>query len=295
MNTIRHLLVHVDDERLAAQALALGVALAREHGAAMTALLAFERAKPGVFFSAEAASLAVRADEQRLQTLSDRVRALVAATAAQAGLDIALLQADDEPVDSLIRASRGADLVLVSQREAESVAGLDPAAASQLLLSAGCPLLFVPHIGWASPLRRLLVGWSDTRECARALRDALPLLQRAEHVELVHFVDDGDADLTLPQPVPDALRVSARFLEHHGVQPVLTVRHSHEPSLGERLRRPWTPDASVAEALLSHAADVAADGLVMGGYGHSRAWELVMGGVTQTLLESMTVPVFMAH
>jgi nucleotide-binding universal stress UspA family protein len=51
----------------------------------------------------------------------------------------------------------------------------------------------------------------------------------------------------------------------------------------------------VAEALLSHAADMHADLIVMGGYGHSRLWELVLGGVTRTMLETMTVPVLMSH
>ena len=59
---------------------------------------------------------------------------------------------------------------------------------------------------------------------------------------------------------------------------------THMTSLAERMRRPWTPDASVAEALLSQAADTQADLVVMGGYGHPRAWELVLGGVTRTLL-----------
>ncbi len=57
----------------------------------------------------------------------------------------------------------------------------------------------------------------------------------------------------------------------------------------------WTPDVSVAEALLSHAADFGADLVVSGGYGHSRAWELALGGVTRTLLKSMTVPVLLSH
>jgi nucleotide-binding universal stress UspA family protein len=61
------------------------------------------------------------------------------------------------------------------------------------------------------------------------------------------------------------------------------------------LRSAWTPDTTVAETLLSHAADMDADLLVSGGYGHSRAWELALGGVTRTLLKTMTVPVLMSH
>jgi nucleotide-binding universal stress UspA family protein len=93
----------------------------------------------------------------------------------------------------------------------------------------------------------------------------------------------------------EPLDAVAAHLQRHGVTANCTVRLTREPSLGERMRRPWTPDAPVAEALLSHAADSDADLIVMGGYGHPRAWELVLGGVTRTLLKSMTVPVLMSH
>ena len=67
------------------------------------------------------------------------------------------------------------------------------------------------------------------------------------------------------------------------------------PSRGERLLSTWTVDVPIAEALLSHAADTDADLLVMGGYGHPRAWELTLGGVTRTMLQTMTLPVLMSH
>ena len=87
----------------------------------------------------------------------------------------------------------------------------------------------------------------------------------------------------------------AQELGRHGVRAECTVHRSREPTVAERLLPRWTPDAPVAEALLSHAADTGADLIVMGGYGHPRAWELVLGGVTRTLLQSMTVPVLMSH
>ena len=85
------------------------------------------------------------------------------------------------------------------------------------------------------------------------------------------------------------------YLAGHGVRATSTLLSHAEPSLGERMRRGGVPDVAVAEALLSHAADSQADFIVMGGYGHSRLWELVLGGVTRTMLETMTVPVLMSH
>lgn len=135
-----------------------------------------------------------------------------------------------------------------------------------------------------------------TRGRARALRDALPLLARASHVELVSF---AHADRDDPSTHRTSLERVVEFLARHGVRAKATLLSHAEPSLGERMTRGTIPDVAVAvaEALLSHAADVQADFIVMGGYGHSRLWELVLGGVTRTMLETMTVPVpeLMSH
>jgi hypothetical protein len=139
--------------------------------------------------------------------------------------------------------------------------------------------------------RRVLLAWSGKRESARALRDALPLLQRAEQVEVVMHAAAAPGEEAEADPLAPVLAHLAR----HGVSARGRVVHAGEPSILERMQRPWTPDAPVAESLLSHAADSGADLIVMGGYGHSRAWELVLGGVTRTVLQTMTVPVLMSH
>ena len=92
-----------------------------------------------------------------------------------------------------------------------------------------------------------------------------------------------------------SLQQVAYYLERHGVQATTTVLSHVEPSIGERMRRGWVPDVAVAEALPSHAAYMHADFIVMEGYGHSRLWELVLGGVTRTMLDTMTVPLLMSH
>ncbi len=86
-----------------------------------------------------------------------------------------------------------------------------------------------------------------------------------------------------------------RHLKRHGIDAHGALLHGGDASIAERLRRGWIPDVPVAEALLSHAADLDADLLVMGAWGHARAWELVLGGVTRTMLQSMTLPVLMSH
>lgn len=300
MNTLRHLLVHVNDGVLSREALNLGAALARQHGAQMAALLAVEPIAPGAYLSPETASLAAQLMSEHMASHRLLAQDLVHSVGQAHAMAVDLQVVEGEPVDALIRGARVTDLLLVSQRDAGKPGGLDAGASARLLVGAGCPVIFVPHIGWsqggAGPdgpvAQSILVAWSDTRESARALRDALPLLQAARRVELVTFVQaDADEDA----PTPEALNAAQQHLQRHGVQATVTVRRSGEPTFGERMRRVWVPDASIAEALLSHAADTQADLIVMGGYGHPRAWELVLGGVTRTLLQTMTVPVFMSH
>ena len=86
-----------------------------------------------------------------------------------------------------------------------------------------------------------------------------------------------------------------RHLRAHGVSATCAVKPVREMSFSERMLNPTVVDASIAELLLSHAADMDADLIVMGGYGHTRTFELVLGGVTRTLLGSMTIPVLMSH
>lgn len=294
MSNIRQILALVNDSPRSDRVLALAARLARWHGAALTAVHAVEPLRSGAFISPEAASVAaawaVEAEAQRWQAAQARV----AAVAAAAGLDIPLQALQGEPVADLVRHAGTADLVLLSQRAARDDDGASRHFVERLLVGAGTPLLFVPHAD-TLPLQadgaprcgsRVLVAWSSARESARALRDALPLLAGAERVELVRYAPAGDT-ATL-----DSVRA---YLRLHGVEATATVRHAPAPSLGERLLLTWTVDVPIAEALLSHAADSDADLLVMGGYGHPRAWELTLGGVTRTMLQTMTLPVLMSH
>lgn len=296
MSNIRQILALVSDSPRADRVLALAARLARDHGAALAALHAVEPLRSGAFISAEAASVAaswvVETEAQRQAAAVARV----AAAAAASGVEIALHRVRGEPVADMLRHAGTADLVVLSQRHPEEADGTPRHVIERLLVGAGTPLLFVPHAD-TLPLqsdgaprcgRRVLVAWSPSRESARALRDALPLLAGAERVELIRFAPAGDA-------ATEPLEAVVAYLRLHGVGALPVVRHTPAPSLGERLLSTWTVDVPIAEALLSHAADTDADLLVMGGYGHPRAWELTLGGVTRTILQTMTLPVLMSH
>src|SRR5262249_8259054 len=121
----------------------------------------------------------------------------------------------------------------------------------------------------------VLVCWDGSRNAARAIADALPFLKRAKTVEIVMVTGGSGKTDELP---------GADLGEH-------LARHD----LTIEVKRLVAADIDVSNVILSYAADCAADFIVMGGYGHSRLREFVLGGATRGVLESMTVPVLMAH
>ena len=143
-----------------------------------------------------------------------------------------------------------------------------------VLFGSGRPVLIVPAHQGGSQLRTVLIAWDEGRPAARAVADALPLLALAERVEVV-TVGDLRGDRT---------RDSGHLVRH-------LARHGIEAHMTNLARK----QGSAASMLLSHAADLKADLIVMGGYGHSRLREIVLGGTTRRILQTMTVPVLMAH
>jgi nucleotide-binding universal stress UspA family protein len=178
------------------------------------------------------------------------------------------------PGELFSRMARRFDLSVVRQAEPgiSSSAHLIIEAA---LFETGRPTLVVPYIQKGGvKLDRVMVCWDGSRSAARAAGDAMPFLQRAKTVEVAIVTEHGKSDET---PGADI----AQHLVRHGV----TVE----------VKQIVAPDAKTADVLLSHAADTSADFLVLGGFGHSRLREFVLGGVTRSILATMTVPTLMSH
>jgi nucleotide-binding universal stress UspA family protein len=177
--------------------------------------------------------------------------------------------------DQIGRIGRRFDLIVVGQPSRKGSAP-DQVVDEGVLFDSGRPVIFVPYIQKTGmTLRRVMICWDGSRAAARAVADALPFLQKAKQVEVV-IVSEKPAKT---DEVPGA--DIGQHLARHG----LTVDIKHITS----------PDIDVPSTILSHAADSDADMLVMGGYGHSRLREFILGGTTRGLLESMTVPVLMSH
>jgi len=173
-----------------------------------------------------------------------------------------------------------ADLVVLGQPEpSRELSLLDDHFVEAVILHCGRPVLIVPYAGWFPSIgTRVLVAWNGSREAARAIRDALPILSRADSVDIIQYLQPDVADDPWRSPAQHAVS----WLAEHG------VRANLEEVMLEAGDDP-------GQLLLSRAADKNSDLIVMGAYGHARVRELVLGGVTRTLLQSMTVPVLMSH
>jgi len=194
------------------------------------------------------------------------------ARCADAGLTGEWISAEGDAIDRLADFSRYADLTVVDRRLGGVRGTVD--GVGRLLSRAGSPLLVAPPAP-ARPfvLRHALVAWSDRREAARALHDAVPLLRRAATVTVLTVHPPGLSD------APD-LQV-ADYLAWHGVQADLRINFA----------APFeAPGAILAQARIEQA-----DLLVMGGYGHSRVVEMVLGGATGHILEHADLPVFLSR
>ena len=174
--------------------------------------------------------------------------------------------------------ARHADLIAIGQTDPDHPVHFASHLVESVVLGAGRPVLVVPYAGRFEQVGRcVLVAWNATREAARAVNDALPILAKAEKV-IVFSVNPPDAFAGGP-PIPGA--DIALHLARHGVKAEASMTVSH--------------DIDIGNTILSRAADFGSDLIVMGGYGHSRQREFILGGATRTLLQHMTVPILLSH
>jgi nucleotide-binding universal stress UspA family protein len=187
---------------------------------------------------------------------------------------------EEESGVALCLQARYSDLVIIGQDDPdEALPGQRADMPEYVVMNSARPVLIVPYCGkFGSVGRRAVVAWDGGMEAARAVALALPFLKAAQQVEVVVFNPESEPHSHGTQPGADI----ALYLARHGIK----VEVSQQTADG---------DVDIGNALLSHLADVGADLLVMGGYGHSRFREILLGGVTRTILRSMTVPVLMAH
>jgi len=177
--------------------------------------------------------------------------------------------------DQIGRLARRFDLAVVGQPNRDQ--GMPEEVLDEgVLFDSGRPVLFVPYIQKGGlKLDHVMVCWDGSRAATRAIGDAMPVLEKAKQVDLV----------IVAAKEPKTNEISGADMGQH------LARHGIKVDV----KRITSPDIDTASTILSYAADASSNLIVMGGYGHSRLREFVLGGVTHGLLQSMTVPVLMSH
>jgi nucleotide-binding universal stress UspA family protein len=183
-------------------------------------------------------------------------------------------------IHAITRRAHAADLVVVGQSDPDNpLPEVARTMVADLLMTVGRPLLIIPYAGQFEAVgSNTLIGWTATREAARAVHDALLLLAPSAKVTVLSIQSS--------RPAPDVKVLPTVEIAEH------LARHGLDVSAA---RTVVSDGLSPADALLDYASDISADLLVVGGYGHSRTREMILGGVTRDLLRHMTLPVLMSH
>ncbi len=188
-----------------------------------------------------------------------------------------LVERSGETIEVAARRSRLSDLVIFVGGEGHSEVAVS-SALSAVLMKTGRPILIIPGTDYQKQIgRNVMIAWDGSTEAANAVRGALPFLEKASSIKILN-AQQNIAEEGVKTGFAEAL---GEYLDLFGLE------HT------EMVIDPETK--GVAQALLEQASQDDCDLLVMGGYGHSRIRELILGGVTQHILEHTTIPVVIAH
>ncbi|QDM15700.1 MULTISPECIES: universal stress protein [unclassified Tardiphaga] len=275
---LKRILVHIPSEQQARPVIDGAISFAVAQNASLNAIsIGYESTVVG--FAMEggtAVAAAYDIEHDRALARAAASSELFEAEARLAGVtshyqSIVAMSVDAGPI--LGAAARLHDLTIVQQPDFDRES-YDNSVVLDVLMESGGPVLFIPytHHG-ALPLARVGIAWDGGRLAARAVRDAMPLLRKADSIQILSINEPATATAS-------AVALSD-YLAQHGLE--------------ARVERSTADGSDIQPALLSLAADCSLDLLVMGGYGHSRLQERIFGGVTRAMFRAMTVPTLMTH
>ena len=277
----RTILVHLGAERHVKPALSMAMELAKRNNGHLVGLHVMPVAQLYGGFEAQIPADVIAMQEERHKEIAEAIRKQFEEQTSQE--DISVEWRCTKPKgralsEEIVDHGRRADLIIATQEDPEDESLAELGVAEQLMLTSGRPVLIVPYTGAFKTVgENIMIAWNASRESARATFDALPLLQQAKRVEVL-WANPAAKNA-------DDLSISgseiANTLARHGVR----VEAAHTVN----------KQISIGNELLSRLADHGSDMLVMGGYGHSRFREYVLGGATRHILQHMTVPVLMSH
>lgn len=270
------ILVHIDDSQRSNARVEFAVDFALKHDAHLIGLYVVcqDLLRP-LFRRDESLNLAV--NEAQSAERQQRAQRNFLAAAQRAGVNGEWRAPPGPAIDNATLHARHADLLILGQQDpSEPATYIARHFLEDILMGSGRPAILLPYVGRADRFGdTVLIAWDNGQAAARAVEDALPILQCASFVSIVSVMQHPEKG----QPAGLDL---ATYLERHKVRAGFTsLVHVSGVSRGAML--------------LNALADTNSDLLVLGAYGHTRAEERVLGGVTRTMLESMITPVFMSH
>lgn len=276
----KSMLTILTDPNEVATVLAAAIPLAAEAGAHLDVLcLGIDRTQTGYYF---AGATALMHDETIVQAQAEvseierTARSELGRSDLSWGIDA--LVAQSASVSGLVaRRARFADVVILPKPYGEGKYSDAPVVVEAAMFQGQAPVLVLAEgVPLTATPQRVVVAWNESSEAMTAIRRALPMLQAATEVDICivaperHSSESSDPGAEL-----------SKMLTRHGVAVTVSI-------LAQTLPR-------VSEVIARHVADIDADMLVMGAYGHSRFREAILGGATRNMLEHAKMPVFMAH
>lgn len=276
----KNILLHLDHSNGCRNRLDTAFAMAKKHDALITGLFVVpDYVVPSYVEAQISVDLITDVTEKALARARDTLSGYQK-LADEAGVKLDAHVVEGQVIPILREHSKYSDLLMLGQDQPDDPDNASYGLADALLFEGACACMMVPHSGkLALPGNRVLLTWNASRESARALREAMPLLKTAETVVVLSSEPaDADAEIARGHPHADEL---ARFLESHGIESVSS-------GISDM-------DISASDAILGQAAEMNADLIVMGAYGHARLREIILGGVTRDLLKQSPIPLLLAH
>jgi nucleotide-binding universal stress UspA family protein len=263
---IKNILLHLDHSSGCQNRLQTAFAMASNYDALITGLFVVpDYVVPSYVEAQISVDLITDVTEKALARARDTLSEYQKMAAA-AGVTMDAHVVEGQVIPILREHSKYSDLLMLGQDQPDDPDNASYGLADALLFEGACACMVVPHSGkLALPGKRILLTWNASRESARALREAMPMLKTAETLVVLSSEPD-DADATIARGHP----------------------HADELALNDL-------DISASDAILGQAAEMDADMIVMGAYGHARLREIILGGVTRDLLKQSPIPLFLAH
>lgn len=269
--SIKDIVVYVDNDKDCENRLESATSLCKTFEARLSGLYLLQKISIPAYAGAYVPVEVFEANDEETEKLRDRAETVFTANSNSQNIDSHFYAVEGDVGSELNRSSCYADLLIVPQRKSDRFDFNPYYQLSDVLLGAACPVLLLPDKKpSALPSQTVLLAWNGERECARALKAAMPMLSQVKKIDVVSINGEDD----------DTKAISDHLSRHGTVTEVHSLEGSHFDN---------------GEALLGKAAELGSEMLIMGAYGHSRIRELMLGGTTRHVLEHTQIPVLFSH